>query len=129
MSDARSTGGCWTCRVRRKKCDEAHPACLTCTSLHLPCDGYGPKPAWMDRGVKEREIAKGLRNTVKQTLSLQRLRQSQQSTSKTPSDTHTPLSPVCPTSTYDISSEDVPDINLLSRESPNWTDPSHTISL
>lgn len=35
--------------------------------------------AWMDRGVKEREVAKSLRNTVKQTLSLQRLRLSRQS--------------------------------------------------
>jgi hypothetical protein len=79
MSDAlRSNGGCWTCRVRRKKCDEANPTCLTCASLHLPCYGYGPKPAWMDRGPKEREVAKSLRDTVKNTLSLQRSRLSRQ---------------------------------------------------
>ena len=79
MSDSlRSNDGCWTCRVRRKKCDETNPACSTCTSLQLPCYGYGPKPVWMDRGVKEREVAKNLRAIVKQTLSLQRIRLSQQ---------------------------------------------------
>ncbi|KFX96160.1 hypothetical protein O988_05448 [Pseudogymnoascus sp. VKM F-3808] len=73
MSDSlRSNSGCWTCRVRRKKCDETSPTCLTCDSLNLPCYGYGPKPNWMDRGVRERKVAKSLRNIVKQTLSLQR---------------------------------------------------------
>lgn len=36
--------GCFTCRVRRKKCDEGHPACGACTKLFLKCDYT--KPAW-----------------------------------------------------------------------------------
>lgn len=107
MSDVpRSNGGCWTCRVRRKKCDEVHPACLTCTSLHIPCHGYGPKPAWMDRGAKEREVAKSLRNAVKQTLSLQRMRKPPQSSnaSETASDEPKPTSHQDEASSYDVPS-------------------------
>ncbi|KIK66755.1 hypothetical protein GYMLUDRAFT_37885 [Collybiopsis luxurians FD-317 M1] len=39
----RSKGGCWTCRVRRKKCDgrpDAEGRCETCVRLHLQCIDY-----------------------------------------------------------------------------------------
>ena len=55
---SRSTQGCWTCRLRKKKCDENHPSCARCTSLRIICDGYGPKPHWMDRGDMQREQAR-----------------------------------------------------------------------
>jgi C6 transcription factor Pro1 len=132
MSDTlRSKGGCWTCRVRRKKCDEVNPACLMCASLHLPCYGYGPKPAWMDRGVKEREVAKILRNTVKQTLSLQRLRLSRQSSGadRTLPDEPAPQSHLYGASSCDVSSaEDVPDVDSLLLECLTSTGPSCTVS-
>lgn len=54
----RSTNGCWTCRVRRKKCDEVQPGCSTCSSLELECYGYGPRPEWMDNGpLQQRQVA------------------------------------------------------------------------
>ncbi|KAF9485136.1 hypothetical protein BDN70DRAFT_848342 [Pholiota conissans] len=43
-------GGCWTCRVRRKKCDEQREgdSCRTCKRLTIKCLGWGPKrPDWM----------------------------------------------------------------------------------
>ncbi|KAF9532466.1 fungal-specific transcription factor domain-containing protein [Crepidotus variabilis] len=43
-------GGCWTCRVRRKKCDEQREgdSCKTCKRLTIKCLGWGPKrPDWM----------------------------------------------------------------------------------
>ncbi|KAF8150823.1 fungal-specific transcription factor domain-containing protein [Crassisporium funariophilum] len=43
-------GGCWTCRVRRKKCDEQREgdSCKTCKRLTIRCLGWGPKrPDWM----------------------------------------------------------------------------------
>jgi len=43
-------GGCWTCRVRRKKCDEEREngSCKTCIRLGIECLGWGPKrPEWM----------------------------------------------------------------------------------
>ncbi|KAF5376163.1 hypothetical protein D9757_009338 [Collybiopsis confluens] len=45
-----SKGGCWTCRLRRKKCDEQREgdSCRTCLRLTIECLGWGPKrPEWM----------------------------------------------------------------------------------
>ncbi|KAI6108005.1 fungal-specific transcription factor domain-containing protein [Pisolithus sp. B1] len=49
-SGATSKGGCWTCRLRRKKCDEQREgdSCHTCNRLKIKCLGWGPKrPDWM----------------------------------------------------------------------------------
>ncbi|KAG0646244.1 Pestheic acid cluster transcriptional regulator 3 [Hyphodiscus hymeniophilus] len=43
----KSKQGCWTCRLRRKKCDERPHTCSTCESLTIPCYGYGSKPDWV----------------------------------------------------------------------------------
>jgi hypothetical protein len=32
--------GCRTCKIRRVKCDEAHPSCDRCLKAKLACDGY-----------------------------------------------------------------------------------------
>jgi hypothetical protein len=63
--NARSNSGCWTCRLRKKKCDEDHPACSACHSLSLPCHGYGPRPDWMDGGSEEHKMAANFRGIVK----------------------------------------------------------------
>ncbi|KAL4795257.1 hypothetical protein BDV19DRAFT_363409 [Aspergillus venezuelensis] len=38
----RSRNGCWTCRVKKVKCDEARPQCRRCLRLKLLCD-YRPQ--------------------------------------------------------------------------------------
>ena len=38
----RSRWGCWTCRTRKVKCDEAKPECTPCSRLGHKCD-YGPR--------------------------------------------------------------------------------------
>jgi hypothetical protein len=43
-----SRSGCWTCRVRHKKCDEARPECNECTLRSLTCHGYHQKPPFID---------------------------------------------------------------------------------
>lgn len=44
----RSKNGCWTCRCRRKKCDEKKPSCGVCESLGLQCAGYSEeRPSFM----------------------------------------------------------------------------------
>ncbi|KAI8625187.1 fungal-specific transcription factor domain-containing protein [Xylariaceae sp. FL1651] len=63
----RSKQGCWTCRLRKKKCDETHPECLTCKSLSITCYGYGPKPDWMDSGELERAVVSDMKETIKYT--------------------------------------------------------------
>ncbi|KAH8812836.1 fungal-specific transcription factor domain-containing protein, partial [Xylogone sp. PMI_703] len=70
----RSLHGCWTCRLRRKKCDETRPVCTTCISLELECHGYGPRPEWMDRGVLQREQAFKVKRILSQTISNRRKR-------------------------------------------------------
>jgi C6 transcription factor Pro1 len=63
----RSKQGCWTCRLRKKKCDESHPICSTCDLLSITCYGYGPKPEWMNNGENERAVANSLKEIVKHT--------------------------------------------------------------
>ncbi|EED22405.1 C6 transcription factor, putative [Talaromyces stipitatus ATCC 10500] len=63
----RSTKGCWTCRLRRKKCDERHPVCQLCHTLAIPCYGYGPKPDWMNGGDTEKSQIQSLKQTVRYT--------------------------------------------------------------
>ncbi|CAG7919109.1 unnamed protein product [Penicillium olsonii] len=56
--------GCWTCRVRHRKCDLEKPSCKECTERQAHCHGYGPKPAWMDGGPEERKERARIKATV-----------------------------------------------------------------
>lgn len=38
----RSKNGCWTCRIKKVRCDETRPHCRRCTRLSLFCD-YSPR--------------------------------------------------------------------------------------
>ncbi|KAI1411331.1 hypothetical protein F5Y13DRAFT_165469 [Hypoxylon sp. FL1857] len=49
---SRSRTGCWTCRIRKVKCDEARPICRRCSSTGRGCDGYELQP------VDVREVAR-----------------------------------------------------------------------
>ncbi|KAF7554152.1 hypothetical protein G7Z17_g3122 [Cylindrodendrum hubeiense] len=39
--------GCWTCRSRKIKCDEARPHCRQCSDKSLACEGYGTRLQWL----------------------------------------------------------------------------------
>ncbi|KAH7157955.1 fungal-specific transcription factor domain-containing protein [Dactylonectria estremocensis] len=39
--------GCWTCRARKIKCDEARPHCRQCRDKSLACEGYGSRLQWL----------------------------------------------------------------------------------
>lgn len=45
---ALSRSGCWTCRIRHKKCDETRPECNECTLRSITCHGYDQKPQFID---------------------------------------------------------------------------------
>lgn len=47
--------GCYTCRLRRKKCDEGQPACATCVSLCVKCEYK--RPAWWG-SMEQRQMQK-----------------------------------------------------------------------
>lgn len=43
----RTSTGCWTCKIRKKKCDEAGPPCNRCIKSKFECYGYDKKPDWL----------------------------------------------------------------------------------
>lgn len=76
VAGRRSLHGCWTCRLRKKKCDETRPACLVCVSLDLNCHAYGRKPEWMDRGLLQKDKAREVKQTVQTQAARKYRRQS-----------------------------------------------------
>ena len=73
MIKPRSYGACWTCRIRKIKCDETSIACEKCNSLRITCHGYGKKPAWIDGGQREREEMERIKQKIKETNKVKRL--------------------------------------------------------
>ena len=58
---------------RRKKCDEAQPACLACESRSITCHGYSvERPPWMDSGVLEKAEHDKIKNAVAENKKRQR---------------------------------------------------------
>lgn len=65
-STIRSLYGCWTCRLRRKKCDEKRPICDGCAVLYITCHYDQDKPEWMDGGLRQEEMAERVKREVKE---------------------------------------------------------------
>ncbi|KAI0403496.1 fungal-specific transcription factor domain-containing protein [Xylaria palmicola] len=68
----RSFSGCWTCRLRRKKCDETRPICDVCASLHITCHFGQEKPEWMDGGDRQDRMTAQLRQEVRENAQRRR---------------------------------------------------------
>lgn len=68
----RSQSGCYTCRLRRKKCDEKRPVCDACAALEIDCFNGDQKPEWMDGGPKQRMMAETIKAQVKKQASQRR---------------------------------------------------------
>ncbi|KPM36481.1 hypothetical protein AK830_g10078 [Neonectria ditissima] len=68
----RSNAGCWTCRLRRKKCDEKRPICDGCGALEIQCYYDEQKPEWMDNGPKQKAMAEKIKSQVKKQASQRR---------------------------------------------------------
>ncbi|KAF5023128.1 hypothetical protein F66182_4823 [Fusarium sp. NRRL 66182] len=71
-SKVRSNAGCWTCRLRRKKCDEKRPVCDSCGTLEITCHFEDDKPDWMDGGPKQKAMAETIKAQVKKQASQRR---------------------------------------------------------
>jgi hypothetical protein len=123
----RSKGGCWTCKLRKKKCDEGHALCATCLSLGITCHGYGPRPVWMDGGSVEKAQLEAWRQKVKEITNHKRKLRVRQNAPRSPQvhnsheDGHIPI---IPTSAEDahLTPQDFPPLNkALSRSRfPRW---------
>ncbi|KAK4992641.1 DNA-binding transcriptional regulator ume6 [Elasticomyces elasticus] len=61
----RSRTGCFTCRLRRKKCDEGKSSCRACKNLGLVCDYK--RPMWWSTGEKRRQQKEMIKNVIKHT--------------------------------------------------------------
>jgi Fungal Zn(2)-Cys(6) binuclear cluster domain. len=49
----RSRDGCWTCKARRRKCDNSRPTCRSCQQRGIRCEGYEVRLRW-DTGIASR---------------------------------------------------------------------------
>jgi len=57
--------GCFTCRLRRKKCDEGKPGCKACRHLGLDCEYK--RPIWWSNNETRRNQKDQIKNTIKRT--------------------------------------------------------------
>ncbi|KAK5057874.1 hypothetical protein LTR84_011875 [Exophiala bonariae] len=75
MAYERKNGfGCWTCRLRRKKCDGAKPKCRNCIALEITCHNEVVKPAWMDGGTRQKEMTSSIKTQIKRRAETRRER-------------------------------------------------------
>ncbi|KAL4796107.1 fungal-specific transcription factor domain-containing protein [Aspergillus venezuelensis] len=61
----RSRSGCFTCRLRRKKCDEERPTCQTCHKLGLRCDYK--TPSWWSTTEQRKRQNDRVKTRIRQT--------------------------------------------------------------
>ncbi|KAF2168902.1 hypothetical protein M409DRAFT_65258 [Zasmidium cellare ATCC 36951] len=114
----RSRSGCFTCRLRRKKCEEGKPACKACKHLGLRCDYK--RPMWWSNGEQRRNQKELIKNIIKNTQLSKKAAQAQQqpqlNTSSPP-----PLSHSVPTSAEAPFAESFPQSRCPSEGSPYST--------
>lgn len=71
---------CWTCKLRRKKCDATKPTCRACESRDIPCYGFGDRPEWMNGGEEERAELNKIKDAVKKNNKRKRTEMSRSKT-------------------------------------------------
>lgn len=65
---SRRKTGCWTCRIRRKRCDEIQDEegrCQECRRLKIPCAGWGEK---RPEHLKDEENLQTFKSAIKRQL-------------------------------------------------------------
>ncbi|KAK3074162.1 DNA-binding transcriptional regulator ume6 [Teratosphaeriaceae sp. CCFEE 6253] len=75
----RSRSGCFTCRLRRKKCEEGKPACRACKHLGLRCDYK--RPMWWSNSEQRRHQKEVIKNIIKRTQLSKKVTQTPTATS------------------------------------------------
>ncbi|KAL8988686.1 MAG: hypothetical protein Q9177_002281 [Variospora cf. flavescens] len=61
----RSRSGCFTCRLRRKKCDEGKNQCKACKHLGLKCEYK--RPMWWSNNEQRKQQKETIKNIIKRT--------------------------------------------------------------
>lgn len=68
----RLKNGCWICRIKHLKCDEARPVCSLCLKFGIDCDYLADKPDYVtDKNIRKEKL-----------LSISILRKQKQETTK-----------------------------------------------
>ncbi|KFX88001.1 hypothetical protein V497_06998 [Pseudogymnoascus sp. VKM F-4516 (FW-969)] len=70
----RSRTGCYTCRLRRKKCDEGNPCCSACKNLGLECNYK--RPMWWSNGDSRRFQKDNIKSIIKRKKLSEKAQQS-----------------------------------------------------
>ncbi|KAG4437135.1 hypothetical protein IFR05_007397 [Cadophora sp. M221] len=71
-TQSKSFTGCWTCRLRHKKCDETTPVCSACGALEITCLYDRTKPDWMDGGQRQQGAAERVKTEIKRAATRRR---------------------------------------------------------
>ncbi|EPE26774.1 Zn2/Cys6 DNA-binding protein [Glarea lozoyensis ATCC 20868] len=79
----KTPNACWSCRLRRKKCDEKQPVCDTCATLYITCYHDVKKPEWMDGAKRQEEMMERLKREVKENAYLRRGQRAVRTTAST----------------------------------------------
>ncbi|KAF7190806.1 Pestheic acid cluster transcriptional regulator 3 [Pseudocercospora fuligena] len=113
----KGSGGCWSCRARRKRCDGRQPMCGICSALHITCYYGSERPQWMDGGSKQEEMAQILKREVKMNAHRRRIhaagdRNSYRGQDLVGNDT----AHIDQALQKSITSADVPDVGLINAE-------------
>ncbi|KAH8901576.1 hypothetical protein GQ53DRAFT_790080 [Thozetella sp. PMI_491] len=74
MASVTQANGCWTCLLRRKRCDGEQPICSSCSALEITCYNGPERPGWMDKGAEQRKMAQKIAVQIKQGSSGRRER-------------------------------------------------------
>ncbi|CAG1969195.1 unnamed protein product [Fusarium graminearum] len=65
----RGRRGCWTCRIRHRRCDESSPECKECSARNITCHGYDiDPPQWMSNDKLMQEELQRIKGAVKENF-------------------------------------------------------------
>ncbi|KAL8714682.1 MAG: hypothetical protein Q9220_001631 [cf. Caloplaca sp. 1 TL-2023] len=78
----RSRSGCFTCRLRRKKCDEGKIQCKACKHLGLKCEYK--RPMWWSNNEQRKQQKETIKNIIKRTKLSEKTTQIGTSNAETP---------------------------------------------
>lgn len=57
---------CWTCRIRKKRCDRKRPACSACRLLDITCHDGNSRPSWVNNDRERDEFADQIKAQVRE---------------------------------------------------------------
>ncbi|KAI9775302.1 MAG: hypothetical protein M1839_001286 [Geoglossum umbratile] len=78
----RSRSGCFTCRLRRKKCDEGKPTCKACKHLGLGCEYK--RPVWWGNNDQRKRQKETIKTIIKRTKLTEKVAQMAPMSADTP---------------------------------------------